>query len=190
MHTGDSASDLIPSEPSDSDDSSSSDGETDTSSFLPLSRTSSRSSASALPGQHLSASSLNALSAAAAENEFQLEVAQSLERAFAEGHTVENAAVELKTLRMASNVDLRRMREGVVSALVERIPIIPNDPVAQRRAIAEVIGRWGQLIVKIGGVDAVETCEVLQVRFLCLCSNVLLTNDALFLSTTVQARRG
>ncbi|KAF7793053.1 hypothetical protein EIP86_004158 [Pleurotus ostreatoroseus] len=160
MRLGDSASDLFTSEPDDSDSGSDTDGETSTSSFAPLSRTSSRSSFS-----HAASSTmlnLSALSDAAAESEFKAEVVQSLERAFAEGHTVENASVELKTLRMASNVPLRRVREAVVGALVERIPVVPSDMATQRKEIAQVLGRWGQLIDKIGGVDPVETCEVLQ----------------------------
>lgn len=98
-----------------------------------------------------------------AETEFQTEVKQSLERAFAESHSVENAAVELKTLRMASNVPLRRVREAVVSAIVEKIPVVEGDMVSQRREIVNVVKRWGELIDKIGGVDAVETISVLQV---------------------------
>ncbi|KAJ6547467.1 translation initiation factor eif-2b [Mycena capillaripes] len=98
------------------------------------------------------------------EAEFRIEVAQSLERAFAEGHSVENAAVELKTLRMASNVPLLRVREAVISAIVEHIPIV-DQPLPQRTEISRVIGRWGQLINRIGGVDAVETISALQVRF-------------------------
>jgi translation initiation factor eIF-2B subunit epsilon len=72
--------------------------------------------------------------------------------------------VELKTLRMASNVPLRRVREAVVAGIVGRIRIVPGDVVAQRKAIANVVGRWGELINKIGGVDGVETVAVLQVR--------------------------
>ena len=163
MRVGDTASDLFSSSLEDADSSDTeSDGETSNSSFPALSRTSSRSSMSNMTGApHIS--NLSALSDAAAENEFQAEVAQSLERAFAEGHTIENAAVELKTLRMASNVELRRVREAVVAAIVDRIPILQGDPAAQRREIAKIIGRWGGLIDQIGGVDAVETCEVLQV---------------------------
>ncbi|EIW60017.1 translation initiation factor eIF2B catalytic subunit epsilon [Trametes versicolor FP-101664 SS1] len=107
-------------------------------------------------------SAIHSLSYAAAETEFRSEVAQSLERAFAEGHSVENAAVELKTLRMASNVPLRRVREAVVGALVDRVPLVPGDPAAQRAEIGGVVRRWGALVDKIGGVDAVETVEVLQ----------------------------
>ncbi|KAJ3561900.1 hypothetical protein NP233_g9905 [Leucocoprinus birnbaumii] len=97
-----------------------------------------------------------------AEREFRVEVKQSLDRAFAEGHSVDNAAVELKTLRMASNVSLTRVREAVIAAIVERIPLVDSGAVQQRKEIASVIGRWGPLIDKIGGVDAVETVCLLQ----------------------------
>ncbi len=91
---------------------------------------------------------------AIAENEFRAEVTQSLERAFAEGHSIDNAAVELKTLRMASNVPLSRVREAVVAAIVERVRIVESGGAAQRAEIINVIQRWGGLIDRIGGVDA------------------------------------
>lgn len=100
---------------------------------------------------------------AMAESEFQNEVAQSLERAFAEGHSVENASVELKTLRMASNVSLSLVREAVVAAIVEKIKVVEGGAIPQRKEIAMVVGRWGSLIDKIGGVNAVETISCLQV---------------------------
>jgi len=99
-----------------------------------------------------------------AESEFRNEVRQSLERAFTEGHSVDNAAVELKTLRMASNVPLTRVREAVVAAIVEHIRLVDDGGAAQRKEIASVISRWGLLIDRIGGVDAVETISALQVR--------------------------
>ena len=102
-----------------------------------------------------------------ADSEFRLEVKQSLERAFSEGHSVENAAVELKTLRMASNVPLSRVKEAVVAAIVEKIPVVDGDPAVQRREIAAVVGRWGDLINRIGGVDPIETVCILQVNLEC-----------------------
>lgn len=98
-----------------------------------------------------------------ADAEFRTEVTQSLERAFAEGHSVDNAAVELKTLRMASNVPLIRVKEAVVAAIVEKIPMVEGDASSQRKEISRVVGRWGELINRIGGVDPVETISVLQV---------------------------
>lgn len=108
-------------------------------------------------------SAVEELAEAQAAREFQAEVGASLARAFAEGHSVDNAAVELKTLRMASNVPLIRVREAVVAGVVELIPLVPDDPAKQRKEIARVVERWGQLINTIGGVDAVETVSVLQV---------------------------
>ena len=163
-HTpGDNALDLLAEAEADfSDSDDEDDDDSEASSFAPLSRTSSRSSISSGPAA-ATQSSIHALSTAAAESEFYSEVTQSLDRAFAEGHSVENAAVELKTLRMASNVDLRRVREAVVAAIVERIPIVQGDAAGQRREIAKLVARWGPLINQIGGVDPVETIEVLQV---------------------------
>ncbi|KAI8998514.1 nucleotide-diphospho-sugar transferase [Trametes punicea] len=162
MRIGDSASDLeLSDEGSTTDEDEFSDTE---SSYSMRSRASSTTSVSvpSLGDPSAQTSAIHALSSAAAETEFRSEVAQSLERAFAEGHSVENAAVELKTLRMASNVPLRRVREAVVGAIVDRVPVIPGDPAAQRAEIAKVVRRWGPLINQIGGVDEVETVEVLQ----------------------------
>ena len=102
------------------------------------------------------------------ELEFKAEVTQSLERAFEEGHSVDNAAVELKTLRMASNVPLTRVREAVIAALVDRIRVISPEegPAKQKAEVERVMGRWGELINKIGGVDGVETISILQVLLL------------------------
>ena len=100
------------------------------------------------------------------ESEFKHEVKLSLERAFAEDHSVDNAAVELKTLRMASNVPLVRVREAVVGAIVERINIVEGGGAPQRKEITNVVSRWGNLINQIGGVDAVETVCVLQVCYI------------------------
>ncbi|KAI0082729.1 hypothetical protein K474DRAFT_1654876 [Panus rudis PR-1116 ss-1] len=158
MRIGDDAADL-PMEEETTDDSDESDTETE-SSYNPLSRVSSATSTSAMDS--VSPSAIHALQAAAAESEFKNEVTQSLDRAFAEGHTVDDAAVELKTLRMASNVPLRRVREAVVAAIVERIEIVDGDAAAQRKVIAQMIARWGPLIDKIGGVDPVETIDILQ----------------------------
>ncbi|KAI0665130.1 nucleotide-diphospho-sugar transferase [Cubamyces menziesii] len=166
MRLGDSASDL---ELSDEGSTTDDDGSDTESSYSMRSRASSMTSVSG-PSLSLSlsdptaqTSAIHTLSSAAAETEFRSEVAQSLERAFAEGHSVENAAVELKTLRMASNVPLRRVREAVVGAIVDRVPLAPpGDPAAQRAEIARFVRRWGPLVDQIGGVDPVETLEALQ----------------------------
>lgn len=159
---GDDASDLELSDPgSVTSSESESESELDSEDEDRLGGLSPTSSSTSLP---LSApSNLVAQADSAALSEFQHEVTQSLDRAFAEGHSVDNAAVELKTLRMASNVPLRMVREAVVAAIVSRIKIVEGGGLPQRQEIAAMISRWGGLIDRIGGVDAVETIEILQV---------------------------
>ena len=122
----------------------------------------SRSNSKGRPA-HRSSSKIPDLSSKSVEDEFRVEVQASLTRAFAEGHSVDNAAVELKTLRMASNVPLRMVREAVVGGVVDQIKII-EAPALQRAEVTRVIQRWGELILKIGGTEGVETVELLQVR--------------------------
>jgi len=57
---------------------------------------------------------------------FSKEVAQTLERAFSDGHTVEIAALELNTLRMASNTTFRDTRIIVIPTILS---LINNDNV-------------------------------------------------------------
>ncbi|KAF8557250.1 nucleotide-diphospho-sugar transferase [Imleria badia] len=161
MRIGDDASDLELSDPgsvtsSEADSESESDSEDDDRIGGPSPASSSTSLPLSTP------SNLVAQADSAALSEFQHEVTQSLDRAFAEGHSVDNASVELKTLRMASNVPLRMVREAVVAGVVSRIKIIDGGGLPQRQEITAMISRWGGLIDKIGGVDAVETIEILQ----------------------------
>lgn len=163
MRLGDDAPDLLVSDAesvSTSDASSLSESDTEDNVDESLSSTSSVASISTptAPSKGISKEEL----------EFKVEVTQSLERAFEEGHSVDNAAVELKTLRMASNVPLTRVREAVIAALVDRIRVVsPEEGSARQKAEVErVIGRWGELINKIGGVDGVETISILQVLLL------------------------
>ncbi|KAG6911456.1 hypothetical protein DXG01_014530 [Tephrocybe rancida] len=157
MRLGDNASDLDDSDDG-SESSSSESGSEDDSDFDSDSQAFSVPSGTSLP-LNLGLPDGSPM----AESEFQIEVKQSLERAFAEGHSVDNAAVELKTLRMASNVPLTRVREAVVGAIVEKIQIVNGGPAAQRKEISTVVSRWGELIDRIGGVDPIETVTALQI---------------------------
>lgn len=96
--------------------------------------------------------------------DFRSECIQSLERAFDEGHTVDNAAIELKTLRMASNVPLSAVKEVVVGFLVSKVPLVENAA-AQKAEVNKMIERWGGLVRGIKGEDPVESILILQVRF-------------------------
>lgn len=162
---GDDASDLELSDPgSVTSSESESESESDSEDEDRIGGPSPTSSSTSLP---LSApSNLVAQADSAALSEFQHEVKQSLDRAFAEGHSVDNAAVELKTLRMASNVPLQMVREAVVAGIVSRIKIVEGGGLPQRQEIAAMISRWGGLVNKIGGIDAVETIEILQVMMI------------------------
>ncbi|EEB91898.1 hypothetical protein MPER_09670, partial [Moniliophthora perniciosa FA553] len=166
MRIGDDASDIDESDPgSETEDSDSEDSDDDSDIHLGNLPTSSTTSLDTtipvLPS-----------SSAQAESEFRHEVTLSLERAFSEGHSVDNAAVELKTLRMASNVPIARVRDSVVAAIVERINIVEGGGLPQRKEIATVIGRWGPLIERIGGFDAVETITALQACHFYFCSHL------------------
>lgn len=137
-------------------------GDSETSSLSSLSRASSTTSLSTAAS--LSASTyatddppaiqgLESLQPADAQSDFLSECTQSLDRSFAENHTVENAAIELKTLRMASNVPLGQVRELVVPYILARCG--PNGTNA-----APVLERWGGLIANLTGdqEDAMEHC--------------------------------
>jgi len=45
----------------------------------------------------------------------------TLERAFAENHSIENAALELNTLKMACNIQFRDLRVLAIPAVLNRI---------------------------------------------------------------------
>ncbi|EJD53073.1 nucleotide-diphospho-sugar transferase [Auricularia subglabra TFB-10046 SS5] len=100
--------------------------------------------------------------AASRAGEFESEAQLSLERAYAEGHRIEDAAIELKTLRMSSNVPQRQVRDAVVRFLVNKIDLVEGNPAAQKQAIARVVDRWGPLLNSLGAADSEETVELLQ----------------------------
>ncbi|GAA5877759.1 hypothetical protein JCM16303_000227 [Sporobolomyces ruberrimus] len=93
-------------------------------------------------------------------SEFETECLHSLDRSFAENHTVDNAAIELKTLRMASNVDLGQVRAIAVPYLLKRCDGATNA--------TETIDRWGGLIANLTGdaEEAMMDCLVLAQKFI------------------------
>jgi translation initiation factor eIF-2B subunit epsilon len=131
---------------------------TDVGSVSSLSRSSSSSSlAQSLDGTDGGASSDAApavrnvdLLADGSEKAFVAEARSSLERAFSEGHTVDDAAIELKTLRMASNVPLSRVRRVVVRYLARRVPL-PKGASARElyESATKVVQRWGGLVSSV-----------------------------------------
>ncbi len=73
-------------------------------------------------------------------DEFRTEATASLERAFEENHTVDDAAIELKTLRMASNVPLKEVRKTVIGFILTKCE--PDQP----KQMLAVLDKWCPLI--------------------------------------------
>jgi len=94
-------------------------------------------------------------SSSSKHSEFLTECLHSLDRSFAENHTVDNAAIELKTLRMASNVDLGQVRAVAVPYLLKRCDGAAN--------VGPTIERWGGLIANLTGdsEEAMIDCLVI-----------------------------
>lgn len=95
------------------------------------------------------------------QSDFLSECRQSLDRSFAEGHTVDNAAIELKTLRMASNVPLGEVRQFVIPYILERCGEGAKDASA-------VLDRWGGLVANLTGdqEEAMEHCLLIAQRWI------------------------
>jgi len=90
--------------------------------------------------------------------EFRAEAHASLERAFEERHEPENAAIELKTLRMASNVPPGEVRRVVIEFL------LGHCSVDHAKETADLLDHWGSLITEVAQDDQVEALAVMQVR--------------------------
>jgi translation initiation factor eIF-2B subunit epsilon len=71
--------------------------------------------------------------------EFYTEAVESLSRAFHENHSVDNALIELKTLRMATNVTFHEVREAIISAIMS---VVSSGSVKME----EMLDKWGILL--------------------------------------------
>ena len=89
--------------------------------------------------------------------EFYTEAEESLSRAFLENHSIENAMIELKTLRMATNVTFHEVREAILAALMNVIITIPSN-------IKKEFSKWGQLLEKFTEDDDAKMDVVLIVQ--------------------------
>jgi hypothetical protein len=96
------------------------------------------------------------------ESEFLQECRQTLQRGFSEGLSVDDLAIELKTtIRMSYNQPIRRVLEVAIQFLVERVPTESKNLSTE---VNRLFGRWGDLIVAIGGTAGTEVISILQVR--------------------------
>lgn len=109
-----------------------------------------------LSGGHESQTYGEKLESEERRREFEHEARASLERAFDEKHAPENAAIELKTLRMASNVPPGEVRKVVISF------VLSHCAVDQPRETAALLDHWGPLIREVAHDDQVEALAVMQ----------------------------
>jgi len=72
-------------------------------------------------------------------DEFYLEASESLSRAFKENHSIDNATIELKTLRMATNVTFHEVREAIITALM-------NVYISESAQGKGIIKKWAPLL--------------------------------------------
>ncbi|KAK0557354.1 translation initiation factor eIF-2B epsilon subunit, GEF [Tilletia horrida] len=98
--------------------------------------------------------------------DFRSEACASLSRALAENHTLENASIELKTLRMASNVTLLELRATVLAFLMGKATRAMRGQSGQAAAAAfgKVWSRWGGLVRAVASEvpDQVQVVTLLQ----------------------------
>ncbi|KAF9363160.1 hypothetical protein BGX34_004747 [Mortierella sp. NVP85] len=79
--------------------------------------------------------------------ELDREIGQTLERAFKEGHSIDIAALELNTLRMASNSTFHEMRKRIIPGVLKNIDLTAKA--GSGKMVKEVLTRWGPLIGKM-----------------------------------------
>ncbi|KAG0205877.1 hypothetical protein BGX28_002567 [Mortierella sp. GBA30] len=94
--------------------------------------------------------------------ELDREIAQTLERAFRDGHTVDIAALELNTLRMASNSNFHEMRKRIIPGVLQNIELGANP--GSGKTAKEILVRWGPLIGRMihDDADQVDGLFILQ----------------------------
>ncbi|KAF9216927.1 hypothetical protein BGZ59_007318 [Podila verticillata] len=76
--------------------------------------------------------------------ELDREVSATLERAFKDGHSVDIAALELNTLRMASFSNFHEMRKRIIPGVLRNIDVTAKP--GSGKTAKEILARWGPLI--------------------------------------------
>jgi hypothetical protein len=83
------------------------------------------------------------------KDEFGREAYQTIKRGVDDNIGVENIALELKTLRMANNADMDRVRVMVVAFFLKQMLIVEGNAAKQKEAAKQVFGKWGSLITAL-----------------------------------------
>ncbi|KAG0229127.1 nucleotide-diphospho-sugar transferase [Mortierella sp. GBAus27b] len=94
--------------------------------------------------------------------ELDREIAQTLERAFSEGHSIDIAALELNTLRMASNSNFHEMRLRIIPGVLKNIDLTARA--GSGKTVKEILERWGPLMGKMihDDKDQLDALYILQ----------------------------
>ena len=90
------------------------------------------------------------------------EILDTLERSFKENHSIENAVLELNTLKMALNIRFDDIRAGVIPTLLDRLVSLDMAGVYQ------VLDRWGGLLKNFvhNDEDVLDCLNITEVNFL------------------------
>ncbi|KAF9436032.1 hypothetical protein BGZ76_004990 [Entomortierella beljakovae] len=94
--------------------------------------------------------------------ELDREIAQTLDRAFRENHDIDIAALELNTLRMASNSNFPEMRKRIIPRILNNVDFTAAP--GSGKTVKEILVRWGPLIGKMihDEADQVDGLYILQ----------------------------
>ncbi|KAG0345565.1 hypothetical protein BG005_001242 [Podila minutissima] len=94
--------------------------------------------------------------------ELDREVSATLERAFKDGHSVDIAALELNTLRMASFSNFHEMRKRIIPGVLRNIDVTAKP--GSGKTTKEILARWGPLIGRMihDEDDQVDGLYILQ----------------------------
>ncbi|KAI8825610.1 nucleotide-diphospho-sugar transferase [Fimicolochytrium jonesii] len=91
--------------------------------------------------------------------DWKSEAHATLSRAFTESHSIDIAALELNTLKMAMNISFADLRSVVVPAILSQV-----DSKQMPGSAKKVLGRWGRLVNKFSfsGEDQAECLEIIE----------------------------
>ncbi|KDN53379.1 hypothetical protein K437DRAFT_230602 [Tilletiaria anomala UBC 951] len=107
----------------------------------------------------LSGSAATAGEKAAAQQrlvDFHEEALASLNRAYDEKHQISNISIELKTLRMSSNVPPKEVCSTVVAFTLSKCDA------TKPKELVETMDHWGELIASVASDDEIEAISVMQ----------------------------
>lgn len=100
------------------------------------------------------------------KDEFGKESFQTLKRFVDENLEVKDVGIELKTLRMATNADIDRVKHMVIAFSLKQLLVVKGNLPEQRRSTMSLYQRWGGLIKDLCQGEMAEALLRLQVSSL------------------------